>query len=106
MCKAYTYNGKELTPEVLKSLTKEDGTIPQVTLITKRGPVQWVLKISKGKTMEVETSWGETLQVNSEGENHSDGDYIICSDKNGKPDMSDRWVVNGEVFKETYQKKA
>lgn len=30
------------------------------------------------------------------------GDFIIANDKDGRPDMDDRWVVNGGIFASTY----
>lgn len=54
--------------------------------------------------MSIETSWGEVLQANRDGVPHGDGDYIVySSNKNGSPNLNDRWVVNGLVFAKTYE---
>lgn len=50
------------------------------------------------------TSWGDMLTANRAGIDHGKGDYIVYANKNGQPDPNDRWVVNGIVFKNTYQK--
>ena len=34
---------------------------------------------------------------------HGDGDRLLCADKDGKPDISDIWVVDGEIFLKTYK---
>lgn len=53
--------------------------------------------------ISVMTSWGEELKANRDGVPHGDGDYIVYSVKDDKPDPEDRWVVNGEIFPRTYQ---
>lgn len=62
----------------------------------------WALP-TKHKIMQVQTSWGEVLTANRAGVKHGPmGDFIIASDANGAPNLNDRWVVNGEVFADTY----
>lgn len=45
---------------------------------------------------EVRTSWGTALQAKV-------GDAIVFADKNGKPDEEDSWVVDSNVFRNTYK---
>lgn len=60
-----------------------------------------------------QAAWGDILHgnkpVNSKGDivEHEEGDYLICSATRGddgtwKPNIDDRWIVNGAVFKDTY----
>ena len=55
-----------------------------------------MIQIIFSKEQKVETSWGDTLTAH-------EGDYIVYADKEGKPDQTDRWVVNGPVFEATYK---
>ena len=49
------------------------------------------------ETTEVKTSWGTTLTAKP-------GDIIAYNGNSGQPDENDRWVINGQVFKTTYEK--
>ena len=58
------------------------------------------------KNFPVKTSWGETLIANRDGIKHGVGDFILCSmTPDGQPNINDVWVVNGEIFADTYNKK-
>lgn len=46
---------------------------------------------------------GETLEANRDGIPHGKGDYVVATDKNGKPNEKDSWIVNGAVFTKTYK---
>jgi hypothetical protein len=64
---------------------------------------QLVPKIYK---LQIKTKYGTLLNVNSENSisDHDKGDYIVCSiDKYGLPNLEDMWVVDGNVFKQTYE---
>ncbi len=51
----------------------------------------------------VNTAWGDVLHVNRAGVSHGAGDYLVCAvGEDGKPDLSDVWVVNGEQFVVNY----
>ena len=55
--------------------------------------------------VSVSTAWGDVLHANRDGVPHGDGDYLVCAaGEDGKPDLSDVWVVNGAVFAGTYVK--
>lgn len=52
---------------------------------------------------QIQTSWGAVLNINGAGISHGKGDFVVCAKlPNGKPNLSDRWVVNGEIFATTY----
>jgi hypothetical protein len=42
---------------------------------------------------------GKYHEVNHPRCCHGGGDFIVCSDIGGKPNLADRWVVNGNVFR-------
>ena len=42
------------------------------------------------------------MYANRQGVKHGKGDFIIASDAGNKPNLSDIWVVNGEIFPKTY----
>ena len=53
--------------------------------------------------IEVHIEGGAILHANREGIVHGQGDYLVCSaDKNGKPDLTNIWVVNGVQFEANY----
>ena len=54
-------------------------------------------------SVTVETAWGNILHTNLSNLSHNKGDYLVCSiNENGDPDLSDVWVLNGDIFKDTY----
>lgn len=51
---------------------------------------------------QIRTSWA-VLNFNAPGVEHGLGDFILCAKgADGRPNLSDRWVVNGAVFADTY----
>lgn len=51
----------------------------------------------------VETAWGDELHTIVLNVPHGDGDYLVCrKGEDGKPDLSDVWVLNGVIFQKTY----
>lgn len=59
--------------------------------------------IPRGQSGQLQTAWGAVLTYNGAGAFHGRGDFIVCAKlPNGKPNLSDRWVVNGEIFATTY----
>ena len=51
---------------------------------------------------QIKTSWA-VLNYNDPLVKHGKGDFIVCAAlPNGKPNLADKWVVNGEVFATTY----
>lgn len=52
---------------------------------------------------QIQTSWGAVLNINGVGISHGKGDFVVCAKSpNGRPNLADRWVVNGEIFAATY----
>lgn len=64
---------------------------------------QMIPKIYK---LQIKTKYGSILNVNSENSisDHNQGDYIVCSkNEDGTPNLNDKWVVDGNVFRKTYE---
>lgn len=57
--------------------------------------------VPKNERGQIKTSWA-VLNINAQGVEHGLGDFVVCMSANGKPNMNDRWVVNGAVFADTY----
>lgn len=63
---------------------------------------QLIPKIYK---LQIRTKYNTLLNVNSENSisDHHKGDYILCSkNPDGTPNLNDKWVVDGNVFRQTY----
>lgn len=57
-------------------------------------PKSCIFQLQVGNSMVV---------VNEQGVDHGKGDFILCSSTpDGKPNLNNRWVVNGLVFRDTY----
>ncbi|MBU5436225.1 alpha/beta fold hydrolase [Pseudoflavonifractor sp. MSJ-37] len=100
--------------KVLSTYTKPDGSALTaadftgkkdtfVPIKTKAAPdTNFACFVPAAIRLTVDTAWGDTLHVNDPVSRHGDGDYLVCANKDGKPDFSDVWVVNGVTFGSTY----
>lgn len=100
--------------KVLKTYTKADGSAltaedftdskdTYIDLKTKANPdANFACYVPAGTAVQVDTAWGDVLYANRTGVPHGSGDYLVCNNKDGEPDFSDVWVVNGAVFDSTY----
>ena len=71
------------------------------------GNFVWALHLPMTfRNVPIKTSWGDVLYANRDGVKHYGGDFLICSDMNGRPNLNDMWVVNGGVFRNTYDQRA
>lgn len=95
-----------ITPQSLSSVIK-DGGIPWTRIRTKKSAdVVMACFVPVEYQMQITTSWGAVLQVNAEGVPHGKGDFIMTScNPDGTPNMNDRWVVNGLIFRDTYDNR-
>ena len=88
----------ELTEEFFTSHKDEYQTI-------KTKPTEnanYALFVPKNIILKVETAWGDTLYTNKSEVDHGNGDYLVCRNSNGEPDLTDVWVVNGAQFVRNY----
>lgn len=100
--------------KVLETYTKANGTALKaedftgskdtfIDLKTKAQPdTNFACFVPKDVRLTVNTAWGDVLHVNDPVSEHGYGDYLVCPNKDGKPDFSDVWVVNGAIFANTY----
>lgn len=107
--KTYTFESGE--PITAASLQAKFGDsqfdwVKITTIVDQSKRVRnWAMFLGNGAdtvSLPVKTSWGETLYANREGVPHGDGDFLVCSDNNGAPNLDDMWVVNGCIFPATY----
>ena len=99
VAKTYTKaDGSEITA---KDFAKKDVFID---LKTKAEPdTNLAMFVPAGISVTVNTAWGDVLHTNLPNAPHGDGDFLVCrADKDGKPDLTDVWVVNGVTFPSTY----
>ncbi|MGN1306813.1 MAG: alpha/beta fold hydrolase [Faecousia sp.] len=99
--------------KVIKTYTKLDGspltaddftpdTFVEMKTIAS-GSSNFAMFIPIDTKVSVQTAWGDVLHANREGVPHGAGDYLVCrAGADGKPDLSDVWVVNGVLFQTTY----
>ena len=94
-----TLNGRLIC---ISDLTSEWLTIrPQGT-----PKAQFASHIPVANQLQV-TCWGATLTANRPGIPHGKGDMLVCDAKDdGTPDSDNAWIVNGLVFKATYDTRA
>jgi hypothetical protein len=106
LAKTYTFDdGTPITPDTLKSKLNRSGQIDWTKLQTKQDgmAINYAFHLPLSiKNFPVQTSWGDTLLANRDGIRHGKGDFLVCADNGGQPNLSDVWVVNGEVFPSTY----
>lgn len=101
-------------PKVISTYTKPDGSAlceadfaekdSWIEIITKPEPdAYYAMHVPLSISVTVETAWGDVLHTNLPNAPHGDGDYLVCRvGENGKPDLSDVWILNGVVFPEYY----
>ena len=104
------YGGEEISFETLKSKMERD-LLDWVRVETISNDLYWAFHMSQqryGNTCRnypVQTSHGVVL-ANKAGIQHGVGDFLVCRDKNGRPDFSTIKVVNGKLFILTYDMRA
>lgn len=78
-----------------------NGEIPPFKIIGKPNKVYWALQIPNyiSNTISTENFSG---YLNGPGNHHDSGDYIVCPDLQGRPDINNSWIVVGEQFREIY----
>lgn len=91
-----------ITPELLKERLLGDRSSWKALQVQVDSSKAWACFVPVSQKGQITTSEGSVLNFNDEGVDHEKGDYIIAQDDNGKPNLSDRYVVNGGVFVKTY----
>jgi hypothetical protein len=66
--------------------------------------IVWAKQVPVNIQIELDTLWGDILIANRGGVSHGNGDFIMAANTvDNKPSNFDRWIVNGEIFGNTYQ---
>ncbi len=100
--------------KVISTYTKPDGSALSGADFARKN--MWISIVAKPEldayyamyvplniSVTVETAWGDVLHSNLPNAPHGDGDYLVCRvGEDGKPDLSDVWILNGLVFPEYY----
>ena len=101
-------------PNVISTYTKQDGSMlseedfalkdTYIDIIARQEPDSYyAMYVPLDISVTVETAWGDVLHTNRSNAPHGDGDYLVCrTGKDGNPDLSDIWILNGAVFPEYY----
>ena len=101
-------------PKVIATYTKPDGSpISEadfankdvfIDLITIPDPdANFAMFVPNTISVTVETAWEDVLHTNLPNAPHGDGDFLVCrAGEDGKPDLSDVWVLNGIQFPKNY----
>ena len=108
IARTYTFaDGTPITPDTLKRKCRTDGQMDWVRIKARTSTSNWAFYIPKSiKNFPVHTPYGDILYANRDGIGHLKGDFLLCSDTYGKPNLNDVWVVNGEIFPKTYDLRA
>ncbi len=100
--------------KVIETYTKADGSTIDISdfenkdtyidLLSKAIPDSYyAMFVPPNYSVTVETAWGDILHTNLENAPHDKGDFLVCRvDKDGNPDLSDIWILNGVIFYNTY----
>ena len=95
-----TYTFAEGQPISLGQLEK--GWRKLKTRPTSGGATNFACFVPVSQKGQIKTS-SKVLSYNDPLTKHGKGDFIVCAAlPNGKPNLADKWVVNGEVFATTY----
>lgn len=101
-------------PKVISTYTKADGSTlckadfaekdSWIEIVTKPEPdACYAMYVPLNISVTVETAWGDVLHTNLSNAPHGDGDFLVCRvGENGKPNLSDVWILNGVVFPKYY----
>ena len=114
LAKTYTFpDGSPITQARLKRMCipymhngVQTGVIREFRVVSKEGPINWAVHVPLNYCFQIPTAWGDMLTVNAPGIQHGSGDFLVCSNRGGRPNINDRWVVNGAVFPSTYDIRA
>ena len=96
LAKNYTYlNGSAIDPDNLPSVAFNIVPITDGSVTVFAEQTQ--------EELDITTVRGDVLHANRPGVSHGGGDWIVFENIDGLPNSNNRWVVNGKVFKDTYE---
>ena len=99
VCRTYTRpDGTALTAA---DFAEKDRWIDIMTIPSANS--NYAMQIPANITVTVQTAWGDVLHANLPEMPHGAGDYLVCrAGTDGKPDLSDVWIVSGVLFPDCY----
>ena len=114
LCRNYTLlDGTPITKDMLTSKVVpgyKNGTkypcIKPFSVISIPGQEVWAIHIPLNYVFQITNAKGEPVVVNERKKSHGDGDFIICPDAGGYPNLNTKIVVNGEIFADMYDMRA
>lgn len=76
-----------------------------IDIVTRTDPgAYFAMHIPAEISVTTVTSRGDVLHSNLPNTNHGSGDYLVCrADEKGCPDLSDVWILNGNIFPAYYE---
>ena len=96
-----TYTKPDGTPLGASDFAEKDVFIDIVTISSPDSC--YAMFVPNTVSVTVKTAWGDELHTNLPNAPHGEGDFLVCrAGEDGKPDLSDVWVLNGAVFPNTY----
>ena len=96
-----TYTKPDGSPVSASDFAEKDVFIDLVTIPSDDS--NYAMFVPNTVSVTVVTSWGDVLHTNLPNAPHGEGDYLICrAGRDGRPDLSDVWVLNGVLFPENY----
>lgn len=101
-------DGTPINGQSMGKRANADGLIDWTHLkaISKNGGSAWAFHLPLNiKNFPVNTRKGG-VYANQQGLKHGVGDFLVCSDMGGQPNLNDVQVVNGLIFPTTYDLRA
>lgn len=96
-----TYRKPDGSPLTEKDFDQKDIFVDLITI--PEPDIYLAMYVPLSVSVTVNTAWGDVLHTNLPNAPHGEGDYLVCrAGKNGEPDLSDVWVLNGVIFPEYY----
>lgn len=108
--KSYCFiDGTPLSIDKIKNRMDTNGNIEwtHIKTLLSNNIQYWAFHVPMNiRNFPVQTANGNVMYANRTGVKHGAGDFIVCGDLNGQPNLSNVWVVNGCVFYTTYDMRA
>lgn len=112
LAKTYVFgDGSPITEESLKARMKKDmaPAVMDWQLLESKGSggeYNFACHVPANNLFQIQTAWGSVLNGNDPILGHGKGDFIVCAvNADGSPNISDRWIVNGLIFGDTYDNR-
>lgn len=101
----YTFeDGKKITSDSIKNRTVNGVMDWQKVRAMAGGVYKYALLLPVGvyRDFSITLADGSVTVANVSGIDHCEGDYLVCKEKNGAPDINHVELINGTVFPATF----